>query len=156
MDHTVLNKLQSGDCLLYGPSSLFGWIIAIKTWSRACHVEIYRGEGMSVASRNGIGVNIYPLRTTNLLYVRRPVRLLDIDNAMNWFFRAAQGQKYDWLGLLSFYLAVKQGSPNRMFCSEFATRWYREAGVELFNPELDADTIAPAQFDQTVELETIY
>src|SRR5690242_19153096 len=105
-------ELQPGDCLLYWGNSLFEWAIALKTWSKVAHVEIYRGEAKSVASRNGIGVGKYPLRTEGLSWVLRPETVLSIGMADSWFFRV-QGQKYDWLGLLCFTLAVRQGSPYR-------------------------------------------
>jgi len=50
-------ELQPGDLLLYPPTSLMGWLIAWKTWSRPpiSHVEVYLGNGQSAAAR-GDGV----------------------------------------------------------------------------------------------------
>jgi hypothetical protein len=135
--------LQPGDTLLYFSHDLLDWIIAVKTWTPVAHVEIYVGDGMSIASRNGIGVNHYPLRNQGLAYVLRPNVLFNLERGME-FFRSVQGEKYDWLGLLCFTLAVKQGSLDRMFCSEFWTRFIRKCGIEVFNPEWDADKVPPA------------
>jgi hypothetical protein len=132
-----------------------GWVIAVKTWTRISHVEVYRGDGLSYASRDGIGVNVYPLRTSNLGFVRRPMQPFDRDRVAYWF-GSVRGQKYDWLGLLCFTLAVRQGSPNKMFCSEMATNLYRAAGLDAVNPDLDADTVAPSEFLQTPALRTIW
>lgn len=165
------HELQPGDCLLYRPNSIMGWVIAVKTWTAISHVEIYTGDLTSVASRDGIGVARYPLRRSNLAYVRRPsckipstniqhpekhqVPGLDFARAMRWF-RTVNGQKYDWKGLLCFTLAVHQGSMDRMFCSEFATRWYRKAGFDALAPEINADHVAPSEFVQTPALKTVW
>jgi hypothetical protein len=148
--------LRKGDCLLYFTNDLFGWITAIKTWSKVSHVEVYRGEGMSVASRNGIGVNTYPLRTEGLVAVRRPIAKLNMDNAGRWFQVSARFQGYDWFGLLNFYIASKHGSPKKMFCSEFATRYYRHGAVQPFDPDWDADRVPPSFFLVSPAFETIW
>jgi hypothetical protein len=137
--------LQPGDHLLYGKSDLFGLITSVKTWSPAVHIEVYCAPGYSVASRNGIGVNLYPVRLAQLIAVLRP-RRFDLEAAMQWFRAHARGEAYDWLGLLCFTLAVKQGSKRKMFCSEFAARLDRHAGCRSFHPEFDADRIAPGNF----------
>jgi hypothetical protein len=159
------SNLLPGDCLLYEPAKfnclhptawLFGNIIAVKTWTRLCHVEIFAGLGTSVASRDGQGVGAYELRMQGLACVRRPpANQLDINAAFHWF-NGVEGQKYDWKGLLCFTLAVHQGAPDRMFCSEFALRWYRAAGFEVLNPEADADHTAPSELWQAGTLATIW
>lgn len=152
-------ELLAGDCLLYRGNSLFDWLIYLKTWTFVCHVEVYQGGGLSVASRNGVGVNLYPLRTEGLAYVLRPKAVYGpFDNvaANAWFYTKAQGQGYDWKGLLCFTLAVKQGSPNKMFCSEFATRYYRAGRFNPFAPDYDADRISPGQFLQSPSFDTVY
>lgn len=147
--------LRPGDCLLYSPYDFFGWLTCVKTWSRFCHVEVYVGDGQSVASRNGIGVNRYPLRTAQLSCVRRPAYPLNLGKA-TWWAQSCYGQKYDWLGLLCFTLAVKKGDPTKQFCSEFALRFYRAGGFEPFNPDCDADHTAPSEFLQTPALVTVW
>jgi hypothetical protein len=155
--------LKPGDTLLYFQQSAFDWLVALKTWNFVAHCEIYVGSGQSVASRQG-GVNLYPLRLDGLAYIRRPIMPFDFSSAMNWFSvpynprtgRGIEGQKYDYLGLLCFTLAVRQGSPHRMFCSEFATRWYRRAGLYVVAQDYDADRVAPAQLLQSPSLRTVW
>lgn len=151
---TELPQLQPGDCLLYRPSGFFGWLIALKTWNRISHVEIYAGNGLSVASRDGVGVGMYKTRYDGLAMVRRSEKPLNLA-AATAFFARVDGQKYDWKGILCFTLAVAQGARDKMFCSEFATRWYRAAGLPLFG-NYDADHIAPAQFLMTELLQEIW
>lgn len=157
-------NLIPGDCLLYGRTPFlkspigwfFGLVINIKTWSRFSHVEIYAGNKTSMASRDGVGVGFYPLRKDQLLKVRRPSdKDFDYPKGVK-FSLLSDGQKYDWLGLLCFTYAVHSGSKDKQFCSEFATRFYRKAGLEPFNPEVDADHVAPAQFDQSPALRTVW
>jgi hypothetical protein len=140
------SKLVPGDVLLYYTNSVFGILISIKTWHPVSHVEVFIGNGLSVASRDGKGVNFYPLRT-DIKYVLRPIKQIDLATGMNWFDRV-KGQKYDWLGLLRFswrsrYIPVDPD--NRQFCSEFATRFLRKSNLPVFKNE-DADAIAPCQF----------
>jgi hypothetical protein len=149
-----IDILKPGDCLLYRPTDLIGWIIAIKTWSKVCHVEVYAGNGMSWASRNGIGVNLYALRTADLCEVRRPYSF-DVKAAQTWF-NTVRGQAYDFLGLCCFYLAVKSGASDRMFCSEFALNLYRNAGAQVLAEECVPDHTAPSEFIQTSGLQTIW
>lgn len=137
-------EFEPADTLLYFTHDVVDWTIALKTWTKLAHVEIYVGGGMSVASRNGVGVGLYPVRWEGLAAIRRPNGYVDFKKAESWFNNSAKGQKYDWLGLMCFTLAVKQGSPDRMFCSEFWTRWYRNAGIEPFNPDWDADRTPPS------------
>lgn len=142
-----LTELQPGDCLLYKPHTAFGWAIAVKTWNKVSHVEVYAGDGMSYASRDGQGVNAYYVNQDNLAYVLRPYPGLgfDMSSGRDWF-STVQGQSYDWKGILCFTLAVKQGAPDRMFCSEFATQFYRASRLEPFQVEYLADHVAPFEF----------
>ena len=150
--------LQAGDALLYFENdSLLDWAIAIKTGGRIAHIEIYAGGGISEASRNGIGVNRYALRLERLACVRRPDGwLFDFEQGSKWFDETARGQKYDFKGLLCFYLAVKRGDKDRMFCSEFALRRYRHCGFQPFNPDQDADRTAPYDFWKSGKFETFW
>lgn len=148
--------LQRGDCALYRPQDIFGAIIAVKTWTKVCHVEVFAGFGYSYASRNGIGVGTYPLRKDGVAAILRPTQPLNWQKAEDWFLSTAKGQKYDWKGLLCFALAVKQGSKNRMFCSEFSTRFYRKAGLPLFPLWWDADRTPPSLMLATNGLNLIW
>lgn len=144
--------LQPGDHLLYKAKGLFGWIISIKTWSDVAHIEVYMGDfgggPTSFASRDGKGVSAYPLRRSELVYVLRPNAPLNLIKGTQWFMNTAQGQKYDWLGLLRFAWRAKvvpEKYNNKMFCSEFVTRFDRHCEFDPFNG-YDADAIAPSEF----------
>ena len=146
-------QLRPGDCLLYGPRGLFGWLIAIKTWHRISHVEIYEGVNGThkvLASRDGLGVNRYTLRVDGLIWVLRPKAAVNLAAATAWFERVARGQRYDVDAILRF-LWPSDGKPDkdpdRQICSAFAVRWYEQAGVDAFSTREDADLIAPFQFN---------
>ncbi len=145
--------LLPGDLLLYNsPGSVVDFVIRLKTWSVAAHCECYVGNSRSVASRNGIGVGNYPLRFDGLIAVLRPNRPFDLTLALEWF-KSVDGQKYDFLGLMCFFLAVKRGSRDRMFCSEFLKRLYHQANCPLLHPQWDADKTAPGNFFMSTALD---
>lgn len=129
--------------LLYFVEDPVDFIIAEKTGKRVGHVERYFGNGQSVASRNGVGVNLYPLRLDGLVCVRRAVGTLDNDRAGDWFRNVAQGQRYDFKGLLTFTSFIKSGTPGDMFCSEFSVNFDRAAGFEPLNPSQPAVETSP-------------
>lgn len=137
--------LRVGDVLLYSGRGFFSRLIQIKTWSRYSHCEIYDGNGLSVASRDGIGVGRYPLRLDGLRVILRPLARFDTARARLWF-DTVNGQPYDWFGLLCFMNAKRQGKENwKQFCSEFAVRYLRAGGIEPFTRTTDADSIAPGE-----------
>lgn len=134
--------LKPGDILLYRPAGIFGRLIQVKTWHPISHVEVYDGGKLSLASRDGLGVNRYDTRVDHLAFVLRPRVSLDLDKARA-YFRTVQGRPYGWIDLLNFYgLPLRS---NGMFCSEFATLYLRAAGWNIF-PEDDADRVSPFQF----------
>lgn len=137
------STLQPGDTLLYYTRDLIDYAIALKTWTWVAHIEFYRGNGMSYASRNGVGVNAYPLRKDGVAAVLRPRVPLDWDG-IDAYFKTVRGQKYDWKGLLCFTLAVRQGATDRQFCSELWTNLLRAGSAEPFQPEWSADRVPPS------------
>lgn len=146
-DANLLTQLQPGDNLLYRAKGVFGWVISIKTWSPIAHCECYIGQGRSVASRDGVGVGQYPLRTQDLAFILRPKLPIDLEAGLAWF-KTVEGQKYDWFGLLRFAWRSRflPGDPNnKQFCSEFLTRFDRAMGIDPFN-HADADARPPAEF----------
>lgn len=142
------NFIEPGDCLLYRPKGVVGWIIATKTWHKIAHVEVYIGNGKSVASRDGIGVGLYDWRKAELCAVLRPNTQFQLVPALDIFNRKYRGQGYDFMGLLRFGMRApvdKVRFNNKQFCSEFVTRFYRAGLLDPFNGE-DADAIAPFEF----------
>lgn len=143
-------SLRPGDCLLYSAGqSLFSLAISIKTFSTISHCECYAGEGKSVASRDGLGVQEYDLRLNGLKYVLSPpLERFSMVDAMKWF-ETVRGQGYDWAGLLRFTWREKfvpdKLTKNKQFCSEFLSRFYNKGGWEIFN-DVDCDEIVPKDF----------
>lgn len=137
-----LYLLRPGDIMLYRPKGIFGQLIAVKTWHRISHVEIYNGGKQSVASRDGVGVGEYPVRLEELAYVLRPRLVLDLPAARKWF-ESVKGQPYGWLDLLDF-VGLPANGPG-MVCSPFATDFLRHAGWPVF-PTDPVEKIAPFQF----------
>jgi hypothetical protein len=136
--------LKAGDLLLYSGSGFFSRLIKIKTWSSISHVEIAAGDGTAWASRDGVGVGRYPMRTDGLRAILRPKGRLSLKRAELWH-ATVDGQAYDWLGLLRFFTVGKQ-SQTKSFCSEYACRWYRASGIEPFSKDYDADLVSPGMF----------
>ena len=148
--------LQPGDILLYKGKGLFSWLIRVKTGGHYSHCEVYVKNHRVWASRNGIGVNEYNFSSECLKAVIRPNGQLNWTDATWWFEHVAKGQKYDWVGLLNFYIAKWQGRENnRMFCSEFIVRLFRVLGCALFPLWVDADGIAPSDLPHT-SMGTLY
>ena len=136
------DKLQAGDCLLYRPKGIFGQLIRIKTWHKISHVEVYAGNGMSYASRDGLGVNLYPVRLSELAWVLRPSKLPA--NITFSYAKSMIGTPYGWLDLLAF-IGLPVNFPG-IVCSAFATNIYR---TDLDWPIFPTDTatdIAPFEF----------
>lgn len=144
--------LLNSDVLLYSKSDLFGWLTALKTWSPACHVELYEGEGMSLASRNGIGVNRYPFREAQLAAILRPVAPLDSAAIKAWFEvpfnkltgEGVRGRPYGWLDLLRFY-NIKIAT-NGWICSQFVAKAVKVGGLKAFANQYNEGTIDPGDF----------
>jgi hypothetical protein len=134
-----------GDVLLYASKGATGWIIRTKTASNLTHCESYLGNGLSAASRNGLGVDTYPFRHEGLRVVLRPLRGFRIDMAEAWH-ETVKGQGYDWIALVSFLWAGIIGSQGKMFCSAHTTRFQRAGGCEPFTVDVDAHKVAPRDF----------
>lgn len=139
-------EFQPGDCLLYRPVGFFGRLIAIKTWHPLSHVEVYVGNGISVASRDGQGVGHYPLRLGQLAYVLRPTTPLDLAAGLR-YARRMTGTPYGWMDLLNF-VGVNVDAKG-IVCSPFATEFYRACGWRCF-PADDPNDIAPFQFTSLI------
>lgn len=138
------SQLEPGDVLLYRPVGLFGLAIAVKTWHSIAHVEIYVGNGQSVASRDGLGTGVYPLRLSELAVVCRPCVPIDVAGALARF-KQKPPRPYGWLDLVEFIgVDVNSGG---IVCSPFADEFLRDEGiVDFLNGEPKAK-IAPFEFE---------
>lgn len=140
--------LRPGDVLLYAPSNVFGRAIAWMTGGGVSHVEIYKGDGVSYASRDGIGVAEYPFRVEQLRRVLRSRTPLNLGR-MAQTFAAMRGHKYDWKGIWNTATGARGDSATgAAVCSEAATIWLRAAGlVRLFGAE-EPENITPRDFEK--------
>ena len=163
-DVALWDFVQPGDVLLVDGSSLVSWLIHVKTWDKQashCEVVSYIAPGREVietfTARGGQdkgtdgrgGVNIYRDLADwqhTVTMVLRPLFPFDANRAVHWARTVAVGQRYDYVGLLVFTLAVKQGAQDRMFCSEAVTRFLRAGGGVPFPIDVDADRVAPTTF----------
>lgn len=148
--------LVPGDCILYRPTDVFDWAVALKTWTRVSHVEVFIGDHTSVASRNGKGVDMYPVRLQDVACVRRPGPGFDLEKAMRWFDACAQGQKYGWRTLLSFICLNSSPVEGHMICSEFAAEFYKAGGHPLFAADWPSYRTPPSLEVATPALTTIW
>jgi len=136
--------LRPGDVLLYRPVGVFGLLIWLKSWHPIAHVEVFAGNGESLASRDGQGTAVYPVRLTELAVICRPRGPVDMGTARARF--EAKGHRpYGWMDLLQF-VGLDVDAPG-IVCSPCATEVMRDAGLtRLFNGE-PAPKIAPFQFE---------
>lgn len=142
----VLSLLKVGDILLYNGSGFISWAIKTKTWSHYSHISVYIGNGMVRESKEFCGIREVPLDIRGLKTVRRPIQPYDKSKVDCWF-PLVEGQPYDYAGIFLSFFARWQGRFNgKMFCSEYATRDQRLGGVTPFAPDVDADSVAPADF----------
>jgi hypothetical protein len=159
--------LETGDVLLYGrkPRDFFGLVTRIVTDSPAVHVEMYRGDGMSYASRNGIGVNSYPVRMEQLIAVLRPISLttLQLKALDHWFFLPYKdnpkygviGRPYGWLDLLEFACNTKFRTDG-WICSEFVANAFFQMDYHPFSLSFDYGLIDPGDFFKSPALHWIW
>lgn len=137
-------QLQPGDVLLYRPVGIYGLVIWAKTWHPIAHVEVYVGDGRSVASRDGLGTGVYPLRLSELAVVCRPHVPIDVAGALARFEKKPH-RPYGWLDLAQFIgIDVNSGG---IVCSPCADEFLRDAGLtNLLNGE-PAAKVAPFEFE---------
>jgi len=144
--------LQPGDILLYSKSDVFGLLTSFRTFSPAVHVEMFEGEAMSLASRNGIGVNRYPFRDAQLAAVLRPKQAINMADVKAWFEvpfnkitgEGVRGRPYGWLDLLRFY--GKKIKTNGWICSQFVAKALSAGGLGVFASDYYCGTIDPGDY----------
>jgi hypothetical protein len=138
-------NIQPGDCLVYKPTSWFGKLVARKTWLPYSHVEIALENNRAIAARLE-GTDYYNLRLEALAVVMRPhAGFFRLEDGLEWFDKKAKGCPYDTFGLLRFYLIGKPSS-DKMFCSEMATGFYRNAGMVGLFHTIGSDLVPPGWF----------
>jgi hypothetical protein len=175
---SIPGDLRPGDILLYGDNKLSNEVVKWKEGDPDTdHVEIYVGSNLTVASRNGIGVNTYQFQQSGLVHVRRPLSFItpdalgrqaisfDLKAAMEWF-EQVKGAPYGWGdikdnagfaempedALTNPAILVKTG----MDCSHFASLFLRAGGSYQFDPSFDARKITPRDFKLSIESVAIW
>lgn len=164
LNPNILPSLKPGDLLLYSRKTWFGLGIKYKTWSKYTHVEVYKGEGLTHAARDGFnfrkpptpgtGVGTFPISFNGLVKVRRPYLTPNLEAASK-YEEEVKGQIYDWVGIFRFFTLGKQ-SQDKQFCSETATRWERIAGTRPFAEAQDADLVTPRDLTITPSFYDIF
>jgi hypothetical protein len=146
------SMLAEGDHLIYGKKDLFGWITSVKTWSPAVHIEVYIGNGQSAASRNGLGVNIYPVRPEQLIAVLEPKQSINVHKSLAWLSEpydpdhhtGVRGRPYGWKQLLRFYnIHLKTDG---WICSEFVDYFDNAGDFFPFAEQFDSGAIDPGDY----------
>lgn len=120
-------------------------MIRFHTGYNISHVEVYLGNGESIASRDGKGVGIYPQRTSKLAYVLRSASPFSVEAARKWYREVGFNQPYGWADLLQFCGYNVNGKG--MVCSPCATYVLRAATPPppIFGAR-PAETIKPGDF----------
>jgi cell wall-associated NlpC family hydrolase len=145
--------LRAGDILLYSGGSLTDALIELKEGEpnfgaaaadSAAHVEIYMGNGVSYASRNGIGVNAYSFRADGLHQVRRPQGYFNEASVRAWMSKGIAGGPYGW-GDILLAVDIPSDLPG-VDCSHFAESALTVGGLPQFDPEYPANRITPRDF----------
>ena len=142
-------ELMPGDILLYGGTDLVSRLIQFRTWSDVSHIEVYVGDGRSVASRNGVGVGKYELRVDGLRRVYRPKLIPDFAKGITWF-ATVDGTKYGWADLLRFYLI--DVPTEGLICSEFGDLFFRNCDLPLFNTNYPEGAVCPGDYEKISDL----
>lgn len=138
--------LKPGHLLLYRASSIFGYAIAAFSGSRISHIEMYRGDGISYASRDGIGVDEYPLRIKDLDLVLEAVEPLDM-NRVAIGFAGKIGHRYDNATILKHAtFGLVGGKPMAEVCSEVQAYLVRVGGLERAFGDKQPDEVKPSDF----------
>jgi hypothetical protein len=150
----IPSDLKVGDILLYSSLDIFDIVIELKESDGKAHIEIFAGNNESWASRNGIGVNIYPFRSQGLVAVRRPNGIFNKIKVDAWFADGVRGMKYGWSDILASLAIENAGSGttdikhfNGVDCSHFAAALMEVAECPQFDTGYSKNKITPAESD---------
>lgn len=136
--------LKVGDICLYSTLDITDEVIEWKEGDNVAHIEIYIGNNVSWASRNGTGVNAYPFRFSGLKYVLSPVGTFNIDKATKWFNDGVKGLPYGFGDILES-INIKNNLKG-VDCSHFGSSLLEVAEVPLFNSWYPKNKITPRDF----------
>ena len=150
--------IQPGDILLYDRKGWVNKLIKFKRGEKYSHAAIASYPGYMLEAVQGKMCDEYPLRLDGLAAIyRHREDEVDFELGYEWFQQEARGQKYDWLGLLSFSFAQFQGRENnKMFCSEFVARFFAKISAPLFSTVTDADAVSPGMIPYSPRVYSIW
>ena len=151
-----LDKLQPGDWLGYHHHDVIAEAIHIRTGG-ITHSAVYHGDGKVITSLGG-GVNIYPIDSTGLAIVRRPVAIFPIESADKQFEENMRGLPYGVWDCLKDAFPDLSDSSEGMNCSHTSAQYYVYGGLFLFASDYDLKTITPRDFQIVSDslLKTVY
>lgn len=156
--------LRPGDTLLYSHVGGFDSAIKFMTRSKITHIEgvfsVIDDSVIVVASRNGIGPNIYGF-DNSVVKVRRPRGPVDVAKGMKWFHEKAEGCGYGYWDLVKFLPNLVPLVPQRllnkgMICSTFWDEFLIASGFDTFAGDFDPGEVTPRDFDMVATQETIW
>lgn len=164
-----LTNLPPGAVLLYRPDSFFGWCIAFLTAGMVSHVEMYKGGGISYASRDHRGVSEYSLRTHGLIdvryarlnmgavakeFARHNGNAYDYGTIARFLTFGGMNKAIDRIGkVLSILSGGKFGWKNHAdVCSELIAWLVMRGGLPNIFGDEKPDSISPRDFQKQSEL----
>jgi len=157
------DDLIVGDTLGYASADLTNLAIEWKEGDDLAHVEVYAGNGQSWASRNGIGVNIYPFRLAGLKIVRRNKGIFEEEPVEVWFKSGVQGMKYGFGDILaeveigaSGYSGTDLTKCDGVDCSHLYAALQEVARCPHFDPTYPKNHIEPRDMKLSLASVQVY
>lgn len=151
--------LRPADTLIYSGLGAFDLAIEFRTAAWAAHVEgiVYvSGPIITAASRNGVGVGRYDLRTKGLQAVLRPKVQFDLSPGIAWMNRLSPEQKkYGWIELTNCLLPWRVNAAGQ-FCSQFWTNFLRRCNFDPFSDTFDSAKVTPRDFLESNDFTVVW
>lgn len=141
-----LSQIPPGSILLYSTNDLVDFLIELRSFGVA-HVEFYEGNGKSLASRNGIGVDRYDFRDDGRVAVLHNP-LIDVP-AFTAQFEKIKGQKYAFKSLEGFVTGEPATEPNAKICSAMVAYCLLTQPFHTFGHLWPYSQIDPSDFLKT-------
>jgi hypothetical protein len=153
----IKSLIRPGDILLYDRKGIANSLIKFVRGEKYSHAAIASHPGYVLEAIQGKNLGERPLRLDGLAAIYRTKEPFDFEQGYRWFAHEAEGQPYDWFGLLSFKFAKLQGRENgKMFCSEFVHRFFKKLGLHLFADDMDSDAVSPGMFPYSPALFAVW
>jgi len=149
-------KTNIGDIVFIKNKSLISLIIIYftKNWSHVMGIINYNKDCIEATypKVRQESINVYKRCKYAILTPKIP--LSDEEKFLFVNFMVSKlGKKYDWRGIVSFFIKSKWQNKNWYFCSELILEAYRHIGRELIRKEIEWTT--PQDLYQSTELKII-